>query len=120
VQILSLAGSFVDGLIISTKYFRGVIKLGCRSSAIYSFLILLYVKLADEEPLFKFLSAQVPAAATVSNASKKAGLGFAGDGLSGVVDGATSTLQVFSTSDRHFSRTFSNWYSEIPAEKSTM
>ena len=104
VQILhgvSQAGSFVDDPTVSTKYLEGVIKLGCRSSAIYSFLVSLYVNLEDEEPLFKFLSAHVPAAATVSEASKRAGLGFADDGVSGPLDMSYALRTILGTG-RHF------------------
>ena len=104
VQILpgvSQAGSFVDDPTVSTKYLEGVIKLGCRSSAIYSFLVSLYVKLEDEEPLFKFLSAHVPAATTVSEASKRAGLGFADDGVSGPLDMSYALRTILGTG-RHF------------------
>jgi hypothetical protein len=95
------AGSFVDDPNVSTKYLEGAIKLGCRSSAIYSFLISLYVKLADEEPLFKFLSAQVPAAAVASDASRKAGLAFSDEGLSAPLDMSYALRTILGTG-RHF------------------
>jgi hypothetical protein len=104
VQIMSgvsQAGSFVDDPNVSTKYLEGVIKLGCRSSAIYSFLVSLYVKLADEEPLFKFLSAHVPAAATVAEASRRAGFAYADDGLSGPLDMSYALRTILGTG-RHF------------------
>lgn len=104
VQILSgtsHAGSFVDDPNVSAKYLEGVIKLGSRSSAIYSFLISLYVKLADEEPLFKFLSTQVPAAAAASDASRKAGLAFSDEGLSGPLDMSYALRTILGTG-RHF------------------
>jgi hypothetical protein len=104
VQILQgicNAGSFVDHPNVSTKYLEGVIKLGCRSSAIYSFLISLYVKLADEEPLFKFLSTHVPAAAAASDASRKAGLAFDDGGLSGPLDMSYALRTILGTG-RHF------------------
>lgn len=95
------AGSFVDDPNVSTKYLEGVIKLGCRSSAIYSFLISLYAKLADEEPLFKFLSTHIPAAAAASDASRKAGLAFSDEGLSGPLDMSYSLRTILGTG-RHF------------------
>jgi hypothetical protein len=104
VQILpgvSQVGSFVYDSSVSTKYLEGVIKLGCRSSAIYSFLISLYVKLEDEEPLFKFLSAHVPAAAVASDASKRAGLYDGDDGLSGPLDMSYALRTILGTG-RHF------------------
>lgn len=102
VQILAQAGSFVDDPSVSIKYLEGVIKLGCRSSAIYSFLISLYVDMADEEPLYKFLSAQVPSASVAAEASKKAGL-FASsdDGLSGPLDMSYALRTILGTG-RHF------------------
>jgi hypothetical protein len=104
VQILpgvSQVGSFVYDSSVSTKYLEGVIKLGCRSSAIYSFLISLYVKLEDEEPLFKFLSAHVPAAAVASDASKRAGLYDGDNGLSGPLDMSYALRTILGTG-RHF------------------
>jgi hypothetical protein len=71
------AASFVDDSSILVKYLEGVIKQGCRNSAIYSYLISLYVKLEDEEPLLAFLSNHVPSASTLTAASKRAML--AGD-----------------------------------------
>eukprot|EP00546_Thalassionema_frauenfeldii_P020940 CAMPEP_0178903432 /NCGR_PEP_ID=MMETSP0786-20121207/5151_1 /TAXON_ID=186022 /ORGANISM="Thalassionema frauenfeldii, Strain CCMP 1798" /LENGTH=1234 /DNA_ID=CAMNT_0020574797 /DNA_START=203 /DNA_END=3907 /DNA_ORIENTATION=- len=64
--------SFVDDETACVKYLEGVIKLGCRSSAVFSYLISLYVKMDDEEPLLKFLRNHVPAAATAAQATKKA------------------------------------------------
>jgi hypothetical protein len=104
IQILpgvSQVGSFVYDSSVSTKYLEGVIKLGCRSSAIYSFLISLYVKLEDEEPLFKFLSAHVPAAAVASDASKRAGLYDGDNGLSGSLDMSYALRTILGTG-RHF------------------
>lgn len=104
VQIMhgvSSVGAFVDDPNVSRKYLEGVIKLGCRSSAIYSFLISLYVKLEDEEPLFKFLSTHVPAAATASDVSRSAGLGFGDAGISGPLD-MSYALRTILRSGRHF------------------
>ncbi|KAG7374392.1 pep3/Vps18/deep orange family protein [Nitzschia inconspicua] len=102
VQILTQAGSFVDDPSVSTKFLEGVIKLGCRSSAIYSFLISLYVEMADEEPLFKFLSAHVPSASVAAEASRKAGLhSNADDDLSGPLDMSYALRTILSTG-RHF------------------
>jgi hypothetical protein len=42
------------------KYLEGVINLGCRSVAIYNYLVSLYAVLDDEGPLFRFLSALIP------------------------------------------------------------
>jgi hypothetical protein len=72
VHLENRHGSFVDDEAASIKYLEGVIKLGCRSSAVYSYLISLYVAMDDEEPLIRFLKTHVPAAATAAEVSKKA------------------------------------------------
>jgi len=59
-------GSFIDDSSVLVKYLEGVIDMSCRSSAIYSYLISLYVKLDDEEPLLAFLSKHVPSASTLT------------------------------------------------------
>jgi hypothetical protein len=58
---LPISGSFVDDETASIRYVEGVIKLGCKSNALYSYLISLYANMEDEAPLFRFLSAHVPA-----------------------------------------------------------
>ena len=68
---LMQAQSFVDDESAVVKYLEGVIKIGCRSSAIYTYLVTLYSKMEDEEPLFLFLAVHVPAAATALEANKK-------------------------------------------------
>jgi len=83
---------FVDDDNASFKYLEGVIKLGCRSSAIYSYLISLYAAMEDEEPLFKFLVSQVPGAASVSNATARVLL--TNDGINSYDDGITSPLDM--------------------------
>jgi len=101
VQIMNRVGSFVDEP-VTTKYLEGVIKLGCQSSAIFSFLISLYVDMVDEEPLYKFLSEHVPSAAVASEASRNAGLGArAGEGLSGPLDMSYALRTILGTG-RHF------------------
>jgi hypothetical protein len=98
VQIFSQSGSFVDEP-VTTKYLEGVIKLGCQSSAIFSFLISLYVDMADEEPLYKFLSEHVSSAAS---ASEKAGRGaLVGEGFSGPLDMSHALRTILGTG-RHF------------------
>ena len=95
VQIFSQSGSFVDEP-VTTKYLEGVIKLGCQSSAIYSFLISLYVDMADEEPMYKFLSEYVPSAAS------KAGRGaLVDEGFSGPLDMSYALRTILGTG-RHF------------------
>ena len=51
---------FIDDEKAVVKYLEGVIKLGCRSTAIYNYLTSLYASMDDEGPLFRFLSANVP------------------------------------------------------------
>ena len=102
VQILTQSGSFVDDTTVTTKYLEGVIKLGCHSSAIYSFLISLYVDMVDEEPLYKFLSTHVPSAAVASEANMRAGLGaFSEEGVSGPLDMSYALRTILGTG-RHF------------------
>jgi hypothetical protein len=60
---------FVDDSEASVNYFEGVIRLGCRNRAIYNYLASLYSCLDDEGPLFRFLSAHVPAATNLSHDS---------------------------------------------------
>lgn len=66
------SSAFVDHADASIKYLEGVIQQGCRSSSIFSFLVSLYGKLEDEEPLFRFLSVHVPTATTFSDAAMSA------------------------------------------------
>jgi len=101
VQIFSRTGSFIDEP-VTTKYLEGVIKLGCQSSAIYSFLISLYVDMVDEEPLYKFLSEHVPSAALASEASRNAGRrALVNEGLSGPLDMSYALRTILGTG-RHF------------------
>lgn len=84
--------TFVDDETASFKYLEGVIKLGCRSSAIYSYLISLYVAMDDEEPLLKFLTSQVPGAASLSSAATRTFLSQ--NGSTQYEDGITSPLDM--------------------------
>jgi hypothetical protein len=74
---IGAASSFVDDSSVLIKYLEGVIRQGCRSSAVYRYLISLFVKLQDEEPLLAFLSNHIQSASTLTAASKRAML--AGD-----------------------------------------
>ena len=69
---LPTSPSFVDEPSVSTDYLEGVIKQGCRSSAVFSYLVSLYAKLDDEDPLYVFLAAHVPQSEFVTDAAKKA------------------------------------------------
>jgi vacuolar protein sorting-associated protein 18 len=65
-------GSFEEDPDAVSKYLEGVIKLGCRSSSLFSYLVALYAKLDDEEPLYNFLSIYVPMVGAVHAARKRA------------------------------------------------
>lgn len=56
--------TFVNDPNASITYMEGVIKLGSQSRAIFNYLTSLYAGLEDEGPLFRFLSAHVPPAAS--------------------------------------------------------
>jgi len=90
---VSVDRGFVDDSGVSTKYLEGVIKQGCRSSAIYSFLISLYAKLEDEEPLYNFLSVHVPATSAATHATKGAAMSYASS-LRSVQDDLDSPLDM--------------------------
>jgi hypothetical protein len=103
------SASFVDDQSASVKYLEGVIKLGCRSPAIYSYLVSLYVAMDDEEPLLKFLRTHVPAAATAAEVTKKAFLSSISQDLNKLDDGLAScpldmsyALRTILCTGRHF------------------
>ena len=96
-------GSFVDDDSASIKYLEGVIKLGCRSGAIFSYLVALYAAMEDEEPLLRFLSVHVPSAAVATDATQKALLAgsYADEGVSSPLDMSFALRRILSTG-RHF------------------
>ena len=51
---------FVDDDMAVVKYLEGVIQLGCRTTAIFNYLLSLYTCMEDEAPLFRFLCANLP------------------------------------------------------------
>lgn len=51
---------FVDDSNASVTYLEGVIRLGCRITAVYNYLIRLYAAMEDETPLHRFLSVHMP------------------------------------------------------------
>ena len=57
---------FVDNDEFAMKYLSGVVKKGCRHSAIISYLIHLYAGLSDENHLYNFLNELLPSAETVN------------------------------------------------------
>lgn len=100
---VSHASSFIDDSNVLVKYFEGVIHQGCRSSAIFSYLISLYVKLDDEEPLLRFLTKYVPV--EMSSVTKQAMLSQ--DSLSVSTDDMgpldmSYALRTVLSSGRHF------------------
>lgn len=101
IDSMTKTASFVDDSSVSAKYLEGAIKQGCRSSAIYSYLISLYAKLEDEEPLLAFLSEQVPAMASANEATRNASLSGPGQELSGPLDMSYALRTVLATG-RHF------------------
>jgi len=66
--------NFVDDPNASARYLEGVITLGCKSTAIYNYLVSLYAALEDEEPLYKFLSAHVGTPQPPTSSSKKSSI----------------------------------------------
>lgn len=56
---------FVDDATASITYFDGAITLGCRSTAVFNYLVSLYVKMDDEVPLYGFVSKHVSSTSTV-------------------------------------------------------
>jgi hypothetical protein len=103
VQItLGMTAGFVDDPNVSCRYLDGVIKLGCRSGAVYRFLISLYVQMSDEEPLLTFLSVHVPSASMAAEVSRKAGLtSFSDEAVAGPLD-MSYTLRAILASGRHY------------------
>lgn len=103
---ISHSQSFVDDESAAIVYLEGVIKLGCRSSAIYTYLVSLYAAMDDEEPLFRFLSTHIPAATTIADANKKAlqssdGKRYADESLSSPLDMSYALRTILGTG-RHF------------------
>jgi len=96
----STTGIFVDDPNVSQRYLEGVITLGCRSSAIYSFLISLYVKMDDEEPLYRFLSTHVTSS-SFSSGGASSTQGFDGGNAGGPLD-MSYALRTILRSGRHF------------------
>jgi hypothetical protein len=68
---------FVDDDSASMKFFEGVVTLGCKSRAIFDYLISLYTKMDDEMPLFRFLSIHIPQVTSLSSSKSTSGLGSA-------------------------------------------
>ena len=58
---------FVNDADASIRYLEGVIKLGCKSRAVYNYLVSLYANMYDEGPLFSFLTRHVPIDSSQSN-----------------------------------------------------
>lgn len=56
---------FVNDRFASITYLEGVIALGCKSTAVFNYLVSLYIELEDEAPLYQFLSKHISNAASV-------------------------------------------------------
>jgi vacuolar protein sorting-associated protein 18 len=74
---------------VAIKYLEGVVKLGCRSGAVFRYLMSLYAAMDDEEPLLAFLTNHVSGTSSVIDAAKKAFL--AGDRPYAGTDDTSST-----------------------------
>jgi hypothetical protein len=57
---------------VAIKYLEGVVKQGCRSGAVFRYLMSLYTAMEDEEPLLEFLSNHVSGTSSFVDAAKKA------------------------------------------------
>jgi len=100
-MILTTA-SFVEDEKAAIRYLEGVINQGCRISAVFSYLISLYAKLTDEEPLLKFLTVHVPGTSAWNNAtSKSAAIRNEAYSLSGPLD-MSAALRTVLASGRHY------------------
>ena len=64
--------SFTDDPGAAVRYLEGVIKKGCKVSAVYTYLISLYTKMEDEEPLLSFLTKHLPVGSSTSDGTRKA------------------------------------------------
>jgi hypothetical protein len=71
-EALSISSSFSDDAGVVMKYLEGVIKQGCRNSAVFNYLLSLFTKLDDEEPLLEFLSTHIPVTSTLAEATRHA------------------------------------------------
>lgn len=67
----SQSRSFVDAEKASITYLEGAISLGCKSTAVYNYLVSLYVQMEDESPLYQFLSSHISSVATVPGLQPK-------------------------------------------------
>lgn len=63
--------AFVDDDTASVTYFEGAITLGCRSPAVYNYLVSLYVSMDDETPLYIFISKHVSSSSTLPGVQPK-------------------------------------------------
>lgn len=62
---------FVDNNMSSITYFEGSITLGCRSAAVYNYLVSLYVDVGDEIPLFDFITKHISTTAKTPGSPPK-------------------------------------------------
>jgi vacuolar protein sorting-associated protein 18 len=99
--------SLVDDASISIKYLEGVIQQGCCASAVFNYLVSLYAKIDDEDPLFYFLTSHVPASSTVIDDQKRAimsgdKMSMSNDEASGSPLDLSYALRIVLGSGRHF------------------
>ena len=52
--------AFLDDESPTVKYLEGAIKLGCKSTSVFNYLIILFSDMEDEVPLHRFLSTHLP------------------------------------------------------------
>ena len=97
--------SFVEDANAAIRFLEGVIQQGCQTGAIFSYLVSLYAKLDDEEPLLKFLTTHVPVGASPwadNTSGAKSFLTVGSDyGLSGPLD-MSAALRTVLASGRHY------------------
>jgi len=95
--------SFVDDPHVLLQYLEGVINQGCKASAVHSYLVSLYIKLEDEEPLLTFLTKHVKDRSGFLEEMKgPSGLSSTGDlGVAGPLD-LSFALRSVLNSGRHY------------------
>jgi vacuolar protein sorting-associated protein 18 len=60
--------SCTDDEDVSMRYLASVVQQGCRSSAVWNYLVSLYIRLENEDPLYDFLASNIPDAPVPSDA----------------------------------------------------
>lgn len=65
---------FIDDEDVSIRYLASVVEQGCSCSAVWNYLVSLYIKLENEDPLHDFLASHVPESTILSEKSTEAHL----------------------------------------------